>query len=115
MDPTTGPDFDAPSEGIHRPHPGEECGAGRWSSVRNGRATSSRALTRARRAGADKKLLSEAVQRLLAKSRLTLLNHPKGGRCLRFVSAEVAQQQVERREAPHIPAVRVCVGWGATS
>jgi len=36
------------------------------------------------------------VQRLLAKSRLTLLNHPKGGRCLRYVSAEVAQQQVER-------------------
>jgi hypothetical protein len=47
-------------------------------------------------AGAERKHIGEAVQRLLAKSRLTLLNHPKGGRCLRYVSAEVAQQQVER-------------------
>mmetsp|Transcript_28762 Transcript_28762/g.72394 ORF Transcript_28762/g.72394 Transcript_28762/m.72394 type:complete len:334 (+) Transcript_28762:111-1112(+) len=46
--------------------------------------------------GVDQKLLTEAVGRLLGKSRLTLANHPKGGRCLRYVSAEVAQQQVER-------------------
>mmetsp|Transcript_25832 Transcript_25832/g.50485 ORF Transcript_25832/g.50485 Transcript_25832/m.50485 type:complete len:328 (-) Transcript_25832:9-992(-) len=49
-----------------------------------------------RLSGVDPKLLTEAVGRLLGKSRLTLANHPKGGRCLRYVSAEVAQQQVER-------------------
>ena len=46
--------------------------------------------------GVDKGLIGQAVQRLLKSSRLALANHPKGGRCLKFVSAEAAQQQVER-------------------
>jgi len=46
--------------------------------------------------GVDMAMLGQAVQRLLEKSRLVLVNHPKGGRCLRFVSEEQAQQQVER-------------------
>lgn len=41
-------------------------------------------------------MLGQAVQRLMKTSRLTLASHPKGGRCLKFVSAELAQQQVER-------------------
>ena len=44
----------------------------------------------------DKGLLGQAVQKLMNKSRLVLHDHPKGGRLLRFVSEEVAQQQVER-------------------
>ena len=44
----------------------------------------------------DKGLLTQAVQNLLKRSRLVIVNHPKGGRFLRFVSEEVAQQQVER-------------------
>ena len=44
----------------------------------------------------DKGLLGGAIQKLMAKSRLVLHDHPKGGRCLRFVSEELAQQQVER-------------------
>ncbi len=44
----------------------------------------------------DKGLLGLAMQKLLGKSRLVLHDHPKGGRCLRFVSEEAAQQQIER-------------------
>ena len=50
--------------------------------------------------GVDMAMLGQAVQRLLEKSRLVLVNHPKGGRCLRFISEEQAASQVERCVLP---------------
>ncbi len=43
-----------------------------------------------------KDLLVQAVNSLLQSSRLKLVEHPRGGQCLQYVSEELAKQEIEK-------------------